>query len=230
MTELMECSLRMPVVVIFDCDGVLIDSEIIVARAHASALAARGHDLSVQELLTRFTGVPDREMYVILEREWGRSLPSDYDSAVKAAIASAYEQELQAIEGVHEAVAALKQRVCVASSSTPEKLRLGLSLVGLYDSFTPNIFSASQVARGKPAPDIFLFAAGQMGTSPAECLVVEDSVAGVAAARAAGMPVIGFTGASHCLPDHGAQLIQEGAFITVQHMKDLPGEISKLHA
>ena len=215
--------------VIFDCDGVLIDSEILAARVHAAAFAALGHDISVEDLLHRFTGVPDAEMYVTLEQEWGCTLPANYDATAKEGVTAAYQRELQAIDGVHAAVAALDRPICVASSSSPTKLRFGLTLVGLYDRFAPNIFSASQVRRGKPAPDIFLFAAEQMRTDPADCLVIEDSVAGVKAARAAGMPVLGFTGASHCLADHGDRLIAEGAYTIIRRMSELPGAIDKLH-
>ena len=215
-----------PALVIFDCDGVLIDNEILAARVHAAAFAALGQAISAVDLLHRFTGVPDTEMYVILEREWECTLPVDPDAQVKAAVAEAYGRELQAIAGVHEAVEALDRPVCVASSSSPPKLRLGLSLTGLYDRFAPHIFSASQVRRGKPAPDIFLFAAERMHTDPADCLVIEDSVAGVQATRAAGMPVLGFTGASDCLPGHGNRLVAEGAFATIQHMSELAGAIA----
>lgn len=215
--------------VIFDCDGVLIDSEILAARVHAAAFAAIGHDISVADLLRRFTGVPDAEMYVMLQQEWGCILPANFDARAKEGVTAAYQRELQAIEGVHDAVAAIDFPVCVASSSSPAKLRFGLTLVGLHDRFAPNIFSASQVRRGKPAPDIFLFAAEQMRTDPADCLVIEDSVAGVKAARAASMPVLGFVGASHCLTGHGDRLIEEGAFAVIQHMSELPGMIEGLH-
>jgi len=168
-------------------------------------------------------------MYVTLEQEWGCTMPASHDASVKESVAEAYQRELQAIKGVHEAVAELGRPVCVASSSSPAKLRLGLTLVGLYDRFAPNIFSASQVRRGKPAPDIFLFAAEQMRTHPADCLVIEDSVAGIKAARAAGIPVLGFAGASHCLAGHGDRLIAEGAFASIQHMSELSGVIRGLH-
>ena len=106
----------------------------------------------------------------------------------------------KAIPHISEAIAAISLPKCVASSGTPEKIRHGLTCAGLYDRLAPHIFSASQVKRGKPAPDLFLFAAGQMQAAPARCLVIEDSLAGIAAAVAAGMTVLGFHGGSHCRP------------------------------
>lgn len=208
--------------VIFDCDGVLIDSEMIVNRAHAAALTGLGWPITVQEMIRRFTGLPDRDMYRLIEAEWGRSLPADYDDAVGAAVGQAYASELVAIDGIHEVLTAIEAPVCVASSSTPDKLRLGLAVTGLYERFAPNIFSASQVARGKPAPDLFLFAAARMGADPARCLVVEDSLAGVEAACAAGMRVIGFTGGSHCGPELGGRLVDRGAMLAFSDMRRLP--------
>ena len=208
--------------VIFDCDGVLIDSEMIGNRTHAAALTELGWPITVQEMIRRFTGMPDRDMYRLIEAEWGRALPADYDETIGAAVEQAYASELAAIDGIHEALTEIEAPVCVASSSTPDKLRLGLTVTGLYERFAPNIFSASQVARGKPAPDLFLFAAERMGADPARCLVIEDSLAGVDAACAAGMRVIGFTGGSHCGEGHGERLVERGAMLAFGDMRQLP--------
>jgi HAD superfamily hydrolase (TIGR01509 family) len=213
--------------VIFDCDGVLIDSEVIAARIHAEALGRLGYALGAEEIMRRFTGIPDKDMYAVLEREIGRALPGDYDAQTKAAIGRSYAQDLRAIPHVREAVAAVGVPVCVASSSVPEKLRLGLELAGLYDLFAPNIFSATQVRRGKPWPDLFLFAAERMGAAPARCVVVEDSVAGVKAAVAAGMTALGFGGASHCGTGHAALLQAEGAALVFDDMRRLPAILSR---
>ena len=115
----------------------------------------------------------------------------------------------------------------MASSGTPEKIRHGLTCAGLYDRLTPHIFSAVQVKRGKPAPDLFLFAAEQMGAAPERCVVVEDSVPGVTGARAAGMMVLGFHGGSHCAPGHPAMLQKAGAVATFDDMRQLPGLIAQ---
>ncbi len=207
--------------IIFDCDGVLLDSEIIAARAHAKALQNAGWLVLEAELLRRFTGVTDHDMYRILEREHGRALPNDHDTKVKADIEWAFRHELCAVHGVHELLAGISLPICIASSSSPAKLKLGLTHVGLYDFFAPNIFSASMVARGKPAPDIFIYAAQQMKTDPSQCVVIEDSVAGVQAGVAAGMEVIGFHGASHGSDTHGEILIEAGAKVAANSMSKL---------
>jgi HAD superfamily hydrolase (TIGR01509 family) len=198
---------------IFDCDGVLVDSEIISARVHARFLRARGFDISEATLLARFTGVADREMYRIIEAEAVRALPDDHDREVQLAVASAYDHELEAIPGVAEAIAMLDLPRCVASSTAPGKLRYGLQKTGLLSAFEPNIFSATMVPRGKPAPDLFHFAAGQMRTAPHACIVIEDSVAGVTAGVSAGMTVIGFCGGSHCNENTATLLREAGAAI-----------------
>ena len=208
--------------VIFDCDGVLIDSETIAARIHAEALGALGHAYTTEDM-RRFVGVSGRDMVRIIEEESGRPLPEDYGASTCKALWAAYATELAAVPHVGQAIATLDEAVCVASSSSPESLRLSLGLVGLYERFAPHIFSATQVARAKPAPDLFLFAAGQMGVPPSRCLVIEDSIAGVRGARAAGMTVLGFTGASHCGPGHGTALAQAGAAAVFDDMRRLPG-------
>ncbi|HZU89792.1 MAG TPA: HAD-IA family hydrolase, partial [Stellaceae bacterium] len=117
--------------------------------------------------------------------------------------------------------------VCVASSSLPAQLRLGLEVAGLLEFFEPHLFSATMVAHGKPAPDLFLYAAARMGAAPRHCLVVEDSLAGVTAARAAGMTALGFCGGSHCRPGHGERLLAGGAAHVIRDMRDLPAAIER---
>ena len=118
----------------------------------------------------------------------------------------------------------------MASSGTPEKIRHGLSCAGLYDRLAPHIFSATQVARGKPAPDLFLFAAAQMRVAPERCLVIEDSVPGITGARAAGMTVLGFHGGSHCRPGHAERLLAAGAVMAFDDMRQLPDLIGRIDA
>jgi len=131
---------------------------------------------------------------------------------------------------IGEAIAAIDLPKCVASSGTPEKIKHGLTCAGLYDALAPHIFSATQVQRGKPAPDLFLFAAEQMRASPGRCVVIEDSVPGVTGARAAGMTVLGFHGGSHCLPGHADKLRAAGATVTFDDMRQLPGLIGQIGA
>ncbi|MFL6791394.1 MAG: HAD family hydrolase [Bradyrhizobium sp.] len=214
--------------VIFDCDGVLVDSELISCRAHAETLTRHGYPITSEQVLKRFLGVSDREARLIIENEFGRSLPDDFEAQVKAATLKFYAGDLQAIANVGAAIAALELPKCVASSGTPEKIRHGLTCAGLHDLLAPHIFSASQVKCGKPAPDLFLFAAEQMKVAPKRCIVIEDSVPGVTGARAAGMVVLGFHGGSHCSPGHADMLRAAGATVTFDDMRQLPGLIRRI--
>ena len=211
--------------VIFDCDGVLVDSEVISCRAHSQMLTRHGYPITADQVLDRFLGVSDREARLTIEAELGRKLPDDFEVQVKQATLGSYADDLRAISNVDEAIAAIGLPKCVASSGTPEKIRHGLTCAGLYDLLAPHIFSASQVKRGKPAPDLFLFAAEQMQIAPERCLVIEDSVPGITGARAAGMTVLGFFGGSHCRPGHADTLRTAGAVLTFDDMRQLPGLI-----
>jgi HAD superfamily hydrolase (TIGR01509 family) len=212
--------------VIFDCDGVLVDSELISCRAHAQTLSRHGYAITEQQVLERFLGVSDREARLTIEAESGRALPDDFEAQVKAATLQFYAGDLRAIANVGETIAAIDLPKCVASSGTPEKIRHGLICADLYDVLAPHIFSATQVKRGKPAPDLFLFAAEQMRTSPARCIVIEDSVPGVTGALAAGMRVLGFHGGSHCRPGHADKLRAAGAVTIFDDMRHLPALIA----
>jgi HAD superfamily hydrolase (TIGR01509 family) len=184
--------------------------------------------MTAAEMIRRFIGRPKKEIWAELERDMGRALPSDFAGQLSAATLDRYRAELQAITGVADAIDRLPGKKCVASSSEMTKLRLALEVTGLLPRFDPWVFSASQVARGKPAPDLFLFAAAQMEVSPADCIVIEDSKAGVQAAVAANMRVIGFTGGSHTYPGHEADLTDAGAPLVIPHMRDLPDAVQAL--
>ncbi|EHK63565.1 HAD family hydrolase [Achromobacter arsenitoxydans] len=217
-----------PRLVIFDCDGVLIDSEIIAARAQSRALAEHGIAISPEDAARRFAGIPDADMWQTLQAENACSLPEGFASQYADRLQTTFRQELRALPHVHETIKALRERgldVCVASSSTPPKLEAALKLVGLWDEFAPNVFSTAQVAKGKPAPDVFLFAARRMGAAVLDCVVVEDSVPGVQAARAARMRAVGYVGASHNGPDQRQRLLEEGAFEVIDDLLRLPDVI-----
>jgi HAD superfamily hydrolase (TIGR01509 family) len=216
--------------IIFDCDGVLVDSEVISCRAHAETLTRHGYPITSDQVLTRFLGVSDREARQAIETELGRKLPNDFEAQMKQAALQRYADDLQSIPYVGEAVAAIGLPKCVASSGTPEKIRHGLTCAGIYDLLAPNIFSATQVKRGKPAPDLFLYAAEQMRASPKRCVVIEDSIPGVTGALAAGMTVLGFHGGSHCRPGYGETLRAAGAMMTFDDMRQLPGLIAQIGA
>lgn len=220
---------QQPELVIFDCDGVLIDSEIVVCRIAAEELTKLGYTISVEQVIERFAGRPDREMRAEIEQEWGRSLPSEYTDRVNGRTEEAYGSELKIMPGLMAALDEIKIPVCVASSSFPAKLRLGLETVGLYDRFSPNVISASILACGKPEPDVFIYAAGWMHKAPAECVVVEDSVPGVKSARRAGMRVLGFDGGRHCTPQLRQRLLDAGAELTFSDMRQLPSLLVPSH-
>ena len=219
--------------VIFDCDGVLVDSEVISCRAHADTLTHHGYPITPDQVLDRFLGLSDREARLSIEAEIGRKLPDDFEVLMKRAALDCYARDLRPISHVGGAIDQIGQiglAKCVASSGTPEKIRHGLTCAGLFERLAPHIFSATQVERGKPAPDLFLFAAGQMQSSPGRCLVVEDSVPGVTGARAAGMTVLGFFGGSHCRPGHDATLRAAGAHGTFDDMRRLPALLGQIEA
>jgi len=214
--------------VIFDCDGVLVDSEPIINQAHAHVLTTCGYPITKQDLVERFCGMSDREMLEIIEREWGRVLPTSYAEHVGLMIEAGFRQSLAPIEGVVEALDSLKMPICVASSSSLEQIRQKLKITGLLGRFGEHLFSATMVASGKPAPDLFLYAAQRLTTAPDRCLVIEDSPAGIDAALAAGMTAIGFSGGSHCGPAHGARLQERGAPLVIDHMHGLATAMAKL--
>lgn len=207
--------------VIFDCDGVLIDSETLASRIDAEELTRIGYPTSYSDVVLRFTGLSLATMRKMIEEDWGRPLPSDFDTVVHARIKESYRTELQAIAGIDQLLHQLPLPRCVASSSAPDKLRLGLELTGLWPHFDPHVFSSVMVKVGKPAPDLFLFAAAKMGVEPAHCVVVEDSIAGVRAGVAAGMTVIGFTAGGHCLEGHGQRLLSAGAAVVATSAEEL---------
>ncbi|MBB5042669.1 HAD family hydrolase [Shinella fusca] len=195
--------------VIFDCDGVLVDSEPISIAVLVEALAAAGVTMSEEEAHVRFLGRSLKSMSEILHDDYGLAIDAAFLDAMRKVLYERFRAELRAVEGVAETVDALGIAHCVASSSQPERIRLSLTVTGLLSRFEPNIFSASMVARGKPAPDLFLHASAAMGVAPDYCVVVEDSPAGIAAGKAAGMRVVAFTGGSHAkTPGHRETLLR----------------------
>ena len=216
--------------IIFDCDGVLVDSEVISCRAHAETLTRHGYPITPDQVFDRFLGRSMRKATLEIEAELGRPLPEDFQTQVYAEIFRLFAASLEATPHIDEALAAIMMPVCVASSGPPEKISTSLNHVGLYDRFAPHIFSAVQVTNGKPAPDLFLFAAEQMKTAPARCVVIEDSVAGVTGALAAGMVVFGYHGGSHCRPDTAKTLRAAGAAVTFDDMRQLPDLIGRIGA
>jgi HAD superfamily hydrolase (TIGR01509 family) len=223
------CSIATPMqsdLVIFDCDGVLIDSEAIACRADSACLTELGIMITAEEIMERYLGISAATMCRDIEQRYGCTLPQDFVATLHNHVAAVFDTELTAIDGVEPLLQTLQYRRCVASSSAPERLRHSLSVTRLLSYFEPHIFSATQVARGKPAPDLFLFAADKMQVPPAACIVVEDSVPGVQAAVAAGMRAIGFTGGEHCRAGHAEQLHAAGAVAIAADMPSLSALLS----
>jgi HAD superfamily hydrolase (TIGR01509 family) len=179
--------------VIFDCDGVLVDSERIAVRIDVELLAELGWPLSEEEVIERFMGRTTEHMLKAIEAQID-DLEPGWDVEFDRRYMEALEADLEPVDGVVEALDAISAPTCVASSGTHKKLRFTLGHTGLYERFAGRIFSAEDVARGKPEPDLFLHAASTLGADPAACAVVEDSRYGVQAARAAGMRVLAYGG------------------------------------
>ena len=186
----------MTVLVIFDCDGVLVDSEAISIDVERQLLSQLGVNISTEELIDQFVGLSVQSMKTKLETDYQLSLPDDYLENGQREVIRRFDRELAPVAGIAEALDHISQHRCVASSSLPERIKHSLTLTGIIDRFE-HFFSASMVARGKPNPDLFLHAAKTLGTAPKDCIVIEDSTAGVQAAKAAGMTVFAFSGASH---------------------------------
>ncbi len=216
--------------IIFDCDGVLVDSEVIAAHAVAQALAEIGHVVAAEVIGERFTGLSNNDMYAILEAEMGRPLPASFNDDMERLAEARFERELAAMAGLEAILPRLSEALCVASSSAPDRLAYKLRHTDLLRWFAPNVFSTALVARGKPAPDIYLHAAARMGHAPAHCLVIEDSAPGILGAKAAGMTVFGFVGGSHCRDGHDARLAEAGADLIFSDMRELPALIAQRNA
>lgn len=218
-----------PELVIYDCDGTLIDTETLYGEVSLAACHALGlTEWTIEHYVDSIVGIPWSDGIKIIEAAHGRSLPADFERGIEEAVSKRLATEVRALPGVREALGAIGGRRCVASSTSMAPLRRNLGIAGLLDLFDPHVFSASQVARGKPHPDVFLHAATQMGTEPRHCLVIEDSVPGVMAARAAGMTVIGFCGVSHDKPRSRRRLAEAGALQVIDHFADWPGVVAGL--
>jgi len=213
---------------IYDCDGVLVDSEVLACEGLAELMTALGRPTTTTECVRAFVGRSRSDVLRRAGEMLGRPIPDDIGAEAGARLLARFRRELKPVPGAAEAVAALPYRRCVASSSVPERLALSLELTGLAPLFGPRVYSAVQVANGKPAPDLFLFAANSVGEDPARTIVIEDSALGIAAARAAGMASIGFAGGSHATGDLPAALAAAGADAVVTSMAALPAAIEKL--
>ena len=213
---------------IFDCDGVLVDSEHLACAALAEVMTTLGHSMTADEAMLAFAGRSLKDVLARAERLLSRPIPKDLGEQAAVQLMARFRRELQAVAGVKEAIAALPYRRCVASSSDPGRLTLSLDVTGLSALFGNNVFSAVEVANGKPAPDLFLLAARRLGEDPSSCIVIEDSVLGVEAAGAAGMAAIGFAGASHANQGLAERLAAAGAEWVIDSMANLPAAVEQV--
>jgi HAD superfamily hydrolase (TIGR01509 family) len=207
--------------VIFDCDGVLVDSEPIANRTLGQMLRELGLDLTHEDIFQNFVGYSLPHCLRVIEAMLGRQPPENFLRDLQARTFTAFKTELRAMPGIEEALDRLGLPFGVASSGDHEKMNTTLGITGLLPRFVGRIFSVTQVARGKPAPDVYLFAARQLGAEPSACVVVEDTPPGVQAGVAAGMTVFGFC--AHT-PEH--KLRAAGAHRTFDDMRVLPEMVS----
>jgi len=219
-----------PELVIFDCDGVLVDSEIIAARAEAEMLAKAGFEITPEEMARDYAGLTFKDILLRIEKEHGLALQASLIDEAEKLVDHKLAREVRAIEGAAEAIAAVRTRKCVCSNSSSERLRITLGRTGLLPFFADALFSAVETPtkKPKPSPDVFLHAAVAMQATPKRTFVIEDSVHGVAGARAAGMRVVGFTGASHSQPGHADALTEAGAETVIRRLDDLEAVIEAL--
>jgi HAD superfamily hydrolase (TIGR01509 family) len=216
--------------IIFDCDGVLVDSEIIAAQVESRLLTEAGYPISVEEMGERFAGMTWKNILLTVEKEADIPLSASLLDKSETLLDARLARDVKIIDGVKFALARLTTQRCICSNSSTHRLDVMLEKVGLKPYFAPHIYSAKDLGpdRVKPKPDIFLHAAEQFKVSPDKCLVIEDSTHGVHGAKAAGMRVIGFTGASHTYPSHADRLTDAGAETVISRMMDLPAVIAAL--
>jgi HAD superfamily hydrolase (TIGR01509 family) len=214
--------------VIFDCNGVLVDSEPIASAVLAQGFTQAGFPLSAESVARRFHGRRPADIFATVEAAMGAKLPAGLQSAVSVETLRRFRTELRALPHAAHALTWVRGPKAVASSSPLERMRISLEIAGLLRFFGSRLFSASDVSRGKPAPDLFRLAAAKMRVEPADCIVVEDSPPGVAAATAAGMVPIGFVGSSHTPGRLAKDLTAAGARIVIADMRALKGAVTDL--
>jgi HAD superfamily hydrolase (TIGR01509 family) len=214
--------------VIFDCNGVLVDSESIASAVLAEAFASVGVRITPETVARRFHGRRPADIFDAVEAAMGKKLPAGFSADVAERTLQRIRTELRPIAHAARALTWVRGPKAVASSSPIERIRTSLEVTGLLGFFSERLFSASGVAKGKPAPDLFLRAAAHLKVEPAECIVVEDSAAGVSAAAAAGMTPIGFVGGSDAAGRLAGDLGRAGARAVIADMRALHGTIVEL--
>jgi HAD superfamily hydrolase (TIGR01509 family) len=216
--------------ILFDCDGVLVDSEIIAAEVESKLLREAGFEITAEEMCVRFAGLDWKSILLTIEKEAELPISASLIDKSEKLLDRALAQRVKLIEGVKFALAKITEQRCICSNSSSQRLDMMLTKVGLKPYFAPHVYSAKDLGldRTKPKPDIYLHGAAAFNVDPSRCLVVEDSVHGVHAARAAGMRVIGFTGGSHTYPTHADRLTDAGAETVISRMVELPQMVEAL--
>ncbi|MDO9415785.1 HAD family hydrolase [Pararhizobium sp.] len=216
--------------ILFDCDGVLVDSEILAAQVEAKLVSDAGYPITAAEMAERFAGMTWHNILLTIEKEADIPLSASLLDQAEKALDIVLANEVQMIDGVKGMLAKLTLPYGICSNSGSARLDMMLKRVGLKEQFAGHVYSAKDLGedRVKPKPDIYLHGAAQFKIDPSRVLVVEDSVHGVHAARAAGMRVVGFTGASHSYPSHADKLTEAGAETVISRMSELPFVITAL--
>jgi HAD superfamily hydrolase (TIGR01509 family) len=218
-----------PELIVFDFDGVLVDSEVISNEVVAAALTELDYPVSVADCHRRFTGLKLETIRALIEAELGYPLSPRLEALVRDESYRRLAGELQMVRGADVLLRGLQGLRCIASNSSPRWIELGLRVTGLEPFFRPEVrFSAAHVAQGKPAPDVFIHAATSMQVDPTACVVIEDSIHGVRGALTAGMRVLGFTGASHIAEGHAAILREVGVTAVFDDLSQLPDMLKRL--
>ncbi|PBB82335.1 HAD family hydrolase [Mesorhizobium sp. WSM3879] len=219
-----------PDLVIFDCDGVLVDSEIIAARVEAELLTSAGYEISAEELAETYAGLTFKDILMRVEEKSHLPFQASLIDRAEELVDRKLRSDVRIIDGAREAVAAVTTPRAVCSNSRTERIEFMLEKVRLLPFFAGRIFSGLDIPskKTKPAPDVFLYAAEQLGANPKNTFVIEDSVHGVTGARTAGMRVIGFTGAGHSYPGHADALTEAGAETVIRRLAELGSTIAAL--
>jgi len=214
--------------IIFDCDGVLVDSEPLAAKAYERVYEKHGMSGVHGGIIAQCVGMKQSDIIVRIKELTGHQFPAAADGDIWAETKILFSEELKPTPGITAFLKALKGDRCVASSSSVERINHSLAVTGLAEFFGDAIYSSSMVKNGKPAPDIFLFAAAKMGADPADCVVIEDSPFGIQGAVAAGMMAIGYTGGGHTYPEHAARLTAAGASVICSNWQEVSLQLAEI--
>lgn len=207
--------------IIFDCDGVLVDSEAIASRIMADVLTENGLPMTTEDCCEHFLGRTMHDCMHLLATRFGHAAGAGFAEDVRRRTLAALREEIEPVAGIEAALARISVPMCVASSGQLVKMRTTLGATGLLSRFEDRLFSAAEMTRGKPHPDIFLHAAREMGAEPGSCAVIEDSPVGVQAGVAAGMTVFGYAALSD------AQALSAAGARVFTHMQELPALLER---